>query len=266
MKLLSGFFESLGKMSLIRASQKGKVDNVINILNKGADIDINACDSNGNNALMLAAHNGHTEIVKLLLKAGADINKINNNGKTAVEIALENGNLEMAKLVLGTMWDNNILCDYAKINFMDPLLKIVEKCKKEKKGRDGIIESIIRDYEIAILESTFDRSVAEQKIALLKPMIESGVSGQLIDAIPKAREVLEKYDDVMIEIVNNSINIIKKLRQLFINDADIQKISLDSWENYRNENEGIVIEAYKNTIAKLENNINILNNKLSNLS
>ena len=51
--------------------------------------------------LKLAAENGHVEIVRLLLEAGADTNRINDCGDTALMSASqEQGHLEVLRLLL----------------------------------------------------------------------------------------------------------------------------------------------------------------------
>ena len=42
-------------------------------------------------ALQAAAENGHTEVVKLLLAAGADVNWRNHEGVTSLYMAAQNG-------------------------------------------------------------------------------------------------------------------------------------------------------------------------------
>ena len=64
----------------------------------------------GRTALMIAAENGYTDIVKLLLKHGANVNVQNNHGgikraiinygRTALIIAVENDHTEIVKLLL----------------------------------------------------------------------------------------------------------------------------------------------------------------------
>merc|ERR1711988_1988113 len=50
----------------------------------------------GNTALIYACSNGHTEIVKLLLrKSGIDFTKKDNNGRTALMIATDNHHTEI---------------------------------------------------------------------------------------------------------------------------------------------------------------------------
>ena len=49
--------------------------------------------------LMIASKMGYTEIVKLLLNAGADVNAQNDVGRTAMMIATEEGHNEMIQLL-----------------------------------------------------------------------------------------------------------------------------------------------------------------------
>ena len=64
-----------------------------------AGADVNARDNDGWTALMRAAINGGTEIVKLLLAAGADVNAKGNDGKTALMLAKYNNHPEIVKLL-----------------------------------------------------------------------------------------------------------------------------------------------------------------------
>jgi len=50
-----------------------------------------ANESDGKTPLMLAAENGHSEIVKLYIKKGADLNQKDKNGKTALMLVQEKG-------------------------------------------------------------------------------------------------------------------------------------------------------------------------------
>ena len=56
----------------------------------------------GGTALMLAAANGHTETVKLLLERKADLNVRDNQGKTALAWAREKGHTEIIQLLEAT--------------------------------------------------------------------------------------------------------------------------------------------------------------------
>ena len=67
------------------------------------DIDINAVDSKGGNALFYAARNGHVAAVKWLLALGADASIKLKSGKTAEDIAEKNGHTDCADLIRMTL-------------------------------------------------------------------------------------------------------------------------------------------------------------------
>jgi len=71
---------------------------------------------NGNTALIEASEKGYTEIVKLLLKAGADVNAEDGDGRTALILAKEQGYIEIVDLLkkAGAKNDSKITLD--KIN------------------------------------------------------------------------------------------------------------------------------------------------------
>ena len=48
---------------------------------------------------MYASHEGHLEVVELLIEAEADVNAQANNGYTALKYALENGHTEVAQIL-----------------------------------------------------------------------------------------------------------------------------------------------------------------------
>ncbi|KAK6645216.1 hypothetical protein RUM43_001492 [Polyplax serrata] len=71
--------------SFLRAARAGQLDRVLEFLNNG--IDVNTCNSNGLNALHLAAKDGHVEIVEELIKRGAIIDAATKKGSTSLHIA-----------------------------------------------------------------------------------------------------------------------------------------------------------------------------------
>ena len=74
---------------LIMAILNNNIDFVHSSILSG--VNVNAKDNAGNTALKLASERGQTEIVKLLLDAGADINIGNTNDYTPLEMAILNG-------------------------------------------------------------------------------------------------------------------------------------------------------------------------------
>lgn len=85
-------------LQLIDAAQKGDIDNVKILLDKGADI--NAKDKEGRTALITAAMNGHPVTMKLLLNRGAEINIKDKENKTALIRAAANDNPATVQILL----------------------------------------------------------------------------------------------------------------------------------------------------------------------
>ncbi len=104
---------------LVEAAEKGESERVVKALQKyWINMNINAQIHN-RTALMAAAEEGRTEIVKLLLGkprteinsiARIDINAQNRFGMTALMFAVQNGHIEVVRLLL----DTNDINRYAK--------------------------------------------------------------------------------------------------------------------------------------------------------
>jgi uncharacterized protein len=76
-----------GLTALLFAARQGQIDSVKALL--AAKADINALDSDGNNALTLAILNTHYDLTQLLIERGADVNIAAKNGRTALYSAVE---------------------------------------------------------------------------------------------------------------------------------------------------------------------------------
>lgn len=90
---------SFGSTALMLAAQNGHHDIVELLLKRGANTDTQ--DNNGITALMLAVDLGHHDIVDLLLKQKANVNKRNSGGISALDVAIRNNNPEMVEYLLG---------------------------------------------------------------------------------------------------------------------------------------------------------------------
>ncbi len=76
-----------GLTALLFAARQGQIDSARALLDAKADI--NAVDSDGNNALTLAIINTHYDLTQFLIDRGADPNVAAKNGRTALYSAVE---------------------------------------------------------------------------------------------------------------------------------------------------------------------------------
>ncbi len=91
-----------GATALIAASKDGDVNTVNNLLRMGANPELK--DVTDNNALTWASYRGHTNVVKLLVKAGAHVDVVC-EGKTALIMATLKGHIEVVDLLIN--WNAN---------------------------------------------------------------------------------------------------------------------------------------------------------------
>src|SRR5215216_3138954 len=86
-----------GRTPLMLAAFRGDTAAVINLLERGADV--NARDKDGDTALMFAAFRGHALIVALLLQYGANVYARARNGWTAKKAAQAGLNQQVAEML-----------------------------------------------------------------------------------------------------------------------------------------------------------------------
>lgn len=89
-----------GRQELIRAALEGRAKVVRRGLEAGLSPDATDGRGTGNTPLMVAAYNGHTEIVRLLLEEGAQIGVRNAEGRTALMFASTGSFPETVALLL----------------------------------------------------------------------------------------------------------------------------------------------------------------------
>ena len=94
----------LNQQPLHFAAASGSIQNLDNLINRGALID--AQDLQGRTPLFLAAENGHEPCCSTLLTRGADPNKRDTHGHSIMEVAARGGFLAIIKQLLA--WGANI--------------------------------------------------------------------------------------------------------------------------------------------------------------
>ncbi|XP_036335304.1 ankyrin-3 isoform X2 [Rhagoletis pomonella] len=87
-------------ISFLRAARGGDLGKVLEFLESGQITDINACNTNGLNALHLAAKDGYIDIVSELLRRGINVNNATKKGNTALHIASLAGQKDVIKLLI----------------------------------------------------------------------------------------------------------------------------------------------------------------------
>ena len=85
------------RRALCEAIQVNQPDQVISILDNGADIE----DGWGNHSpLMTAAHEGHAQVARVLLERGAHVDAANRQGETALLLASVGGHVDVIAVLI----------------------------------------------------------------------------------------------------------------------------------------------------------------------
>ena len=96
-----------GYEGLVQATKKGDIETVKRLLDSGASA--NTVDNKHHASLLMwAAHEGHTDMIELLIESGADINANAPNGETALWFAAQKGQLEALKMLVHYNADINV--------------------------------------------------------------------------------------------------------------------------------------------------------------
>ena len=83
---------------LVKAAAKGRADKIQKLIAKGVDVNVE-----NSAAVFVAATNGHTELVRLLVSAGGRVNERigTGDGPTPVWGAASSGHADVIELLLG---------------------------------------------------------------------------------------------------------------------------------------------------------------------
>ena len=130
--------------------------------------DINACGSDGDNALHYVVINGDLPAAKALIEAGIDINKAGDLGYTPLHVACMRGMIEMGKLLLEKGADLFALSEgdtpftSARIGGHDQICELLAPLMQQAQSHDPNVWLKARiaqlRREVADLEAQLDRS------------------------------------------------------------------------------------------------------------
>jgi ankyrin repeat protein len=146
--------------------------------------------------LMLAAREGHVELSRLLVSAGADVNAAAGDGKTALALAIFNGNYEVASFLV----DNKADVNMADAQRFTPLFYAVDR----------------RNMETA---PNFPWMVTLDPLPLIRKMLDAGANpNALVNNTPRAR---------MREGSPRIVFATALMRAAFAGDLELVKLLLD---------------------------------------
>ena len=122
-------------MDFIEAAKKGDVPLIIELIDKGADI--NTPDKDGYTALMYVVRYNYVWLAKILIKAGANVNAQDDGGRTALMwTTLYDYPLQIAELLIEGGADINIVdktgrtvFDFAIMEDKPELINLLKKYK-----------------------------------------------------------------------------------------------------------------------------------------
>ena len=125
-----------GETALMFAARNGKTEYLVQIIDKGADID--AVNNDGNSAVWLACYANDKHSLAELIRVGANLNVQNDNGATPLIYAASAGRLEMVAMLLGAGADPFLttLDEFSALDVASTLgiLKLLKKATTA--GRD----------------------------------------------------------------------------------------------------------------------------------
>ncbi|XP_060569249.1 NAD-capped RNA hydrolase NUDT12-like [Ruditapes philippinarum] len=142
------FGDSCGEViygKIFQGAAAGVLDDV-KIFLKGS-LNVNIRNDHGWTALMFAARNGHTNIVKELLNNNVDASMINSTGQTSLDIALFWNHSDVAKLLQSGTKEVNP--DINLRNYFS--LNLLNRCSDKRKDKTWLRNKILADNTRFIL-------------------------------------------------------------------------------------------------------------------
>jgi len=153
--------------ALLDAAYKGRVDDVLSLLEKGAEVD--SRNGKASTPLMCAAEQGHFEAVRVLLEAGADIFLRNDGNYTAEMYASKHNHHEIVKILQNPPKrvespDEVIFERKISNRTLEEIFNFVslERISLIRKSSKGAVEAVVRESFSAIEdEATLHKAFEE---------------------------------------------------------------------------------------------------------
>ena len=177
-------------VALVEAAQKGRIDEVTELLNEG--VDVNAVVHGDGTALLVAAREGYRELVRLLLDRGADTDIGVAGDGNALTMAAREGNREIVAMLLdrganpdaGVVGDGNALTMAAREGFRDIVALLLDRGADVNAGVEGDGNALImaaREGHLAIVTMLLDRGALIEEVVAgdENALISASGSGQL---------------------------------------------------------------------------------------